>query len=44
MEFNKINNLLGDLSDKLPRFVTKKWIEIHPQSSGNYDQNKKNKI
>ena len=30
MEFNKINNFLGDSSDKVPRFVTKKWIEINP--------------
>ena len=33
MEFNKINNLLGDSTDKVPRFVTKKWVEIHLQSS-----------
>ena len=33
MEFNKINNLLGDSTDKVPRFVTKKWIEINPQST-----------
>ena len=33
MEFNKINNFLGDSSDKIPRFVTKKWIEINPQST-----------
>ena len=32
MEFNKINNLLGDPSNKVPRFVTKKWIGINPQS------------
>ena len=28
MEFNKINNLLGTANDKVPKFVTKKWIEV----------------
>ena len=34
MEFQKIINLLGMTSgDKqLPRFVTKKWIEVYDQS------------
>ena len=27
MEFNKINNLLGQAHDEVPRFITKKWIE-----------------
>ena len=34
MEFQKIINLLDTTSDDkdLPRFVTKKWIEIYDQS------------
>ena len=32
MEYQKITNLLGNMPDKLPRFITKKWIEVHDQS------------
>ena len=32
MEFNKINNLLGPAHDKVPRFITKIWIEVQSQS------------
>ena len=28
MEYQKITNLLGNTSDKIPRFITKKWIEV----------------
>ena len=34
MEYQKITNLLGSTSDKVPRFTTKKWIEVHDQSGG----------
>ena len=44
MEFNKINNLLGDPTDKVPRFVTKKWIEIHPQSTKDFKTSKEIKF
>ena len=37
MGFNKINNLLGPAHDKVPRFVTKKWIEIQSQSGSTYN-------
>ena len=42
MEFQKIVNFLDTTSDDkdLPRFVTKKWIEVYDQSGGNYDVNK----
>ena len=30
MEFNKINNLLGPAHNKVPRFITKKWIASKP--------------
>ena len=32
MEYKKITNLLDTTSDKVARFITKKWIEIHDQS------------
>ena len=34
MEFQKITNFLDTTSDDkdLPRFVTKKWIEVYDQS------------
>ena len=34
MEHQKITNLLGNIPDKVPRFITKKWIEVHDQSGG----------
>ena len=42
MEFQKIVNFLDTNSDDkdLPRFVTKKWIEVHDQSERNYSVNK----
>ena len=47
MEFQKIVNLLDTTSDDkdLPRFVTKKWIEVYDQSGGeNYNVNKEIRI
>ena len=32
MEYQKILNLLCNIPDKVPRFITKKWIEVHDQS------------
>ena len=32
MEYQKITSLLGSTSDNVPRFITKKWIEVHDQS------------
>ena len=42
MEFQKMTNFLDITSDNkdLPRFVTKKWIEVYDQSEGNYNVNK----
>ena len=40
MEFNKINNLLGPAHDKVPRFSTKKWIEVQSQSGNTYNTSK----
>ena len=46
MEFQKIVNFLDTTSDDkdLPRFVTKKWIEVYDQSEGNYNDNKEIRI
>ena len=40
MEYQKITNLLGNTSDKVPRFITKKWIEVYDQSGEIYSTNK----
>ena len=40
MEFNKMNNLLGPTHDKVPRFITKKWIEVQSQSGNTYNTSK----
>ena len=32
MEYQKITNLLGTMIDEIPRFITKKWVEVHDQS------------
>ena len=32
MEYQEIANLLGNIPDKVPRFSTKKWIEVHDRS------------
>ena len=47
MEFQKIVSLLDTTSDDkdLPRFVTKKWIEVYDQSGRNsYNVNKEIRI
>ena len=46
MEFQKIANFLNTASDDkdLPRFVTKKWIEVYAQSEKNYNPNKEIRI
>ena len=46
MEFQKITIFFDIISDNrdLPKFVTKKWIEVYNQSEGNYDINKEIRI
>ena len=46
IEFQKIVNFLDTTSDDkdLPRFVTKKWIEVYDQSEKNYNVNKEIRI
>ena len=42
VEFQKITNFLDKTSDDkdLPRFATKKWIEVYDQSEKKYNPNK----
>ena len=40
MEYQKITNLLDNLPDKVPRFITKKWIQVHDHSGETYNTNK----
>ena len=40
MEYEKNTNLLGNTPDKVPRFITKTWVEGHDQSGGAYNTNK----
>ena len=46
MEFQKIVNFLDTTSDDkdLPKFVTRKWIEVYDQSEKNYNPNKEIRI
>ena len=43
MEYQKIRNLLSNIPNKVPRFITKKRIEVHDQSGtaeNRYNPNK----
>ena len=42
MKYQKITNLLDTRSD-VPRFITKKWIEVHDQSGNAEDRYKPSK-
>ena len=43
MECQKITNLLDTTSDNVPRFITKKWVEVRDQSSSAEDKYKPSK-
>ena len=43
MEYQKITNLLGPMLDEIPRFITKKWVEVHDQSGSADDRCKPNR-
>ena len=43
MEYQKITNLLGNIPNKVPRFITKKWIEVYDQSGTAEDRYKPSK-
>ena len=45
MEFQKIVSFLNTNSDEnLPRFITKKWVEVYDQSGENYNAKKEIRI
>ena len=39
MEYKRIINFLDTISHSVPRFVSKKWIEVHDQSRGSCNIN-----
>ena len=39
MEYQKIANLIDDVSNQLSKFKTKNWIEINNESRRTYDVN-----
>ena len=39
MEYQTITNLLGNIPDRVPKFITKKWIEVRDKSD-RYKPNK----
>ena len=43
MEYQNIINLLDTKSDNVPRFITKKWIEVHDQSGNTENRCKSSK-
>ena len=43
MEYQKITNLLGTTPNEMPRFITKKWVEVHDQSGSAEDRYKPKK-
>ena len=42
-EYQKITNLLGTALDEVPRFITKKWVDVHDQSESADDRYKLSK-
>ena len=44
MDYQKIVNVLDTTSDNVPRFITKKWIEVHDQPGKIYNTNKQIKF
>ena len=44
MEYQKITNLLGTTSDNVPRFFTKKWVEVHNQLGNTEDRYNPSKL
>ena len=43
MEYQKITKLLGSTSNNVPRFITKKWIEVHDHSDTSENRYNPNK-
>ena len=43
MEYQKATNLLGTTPSEVPRFITKKCVEVHDQSGNAEDRYKSSK-
>ena len=43
IEYQRITNLLGTTPDEVPRFITKKWVEVHDQFGNAEDRQKPKK-
>ena len=43
MEYQNITNVLGTMLDEVPRFITKKWVEVYDQSGSTDDRYNTNK-
>ena len=43
MEYQKVTNLWGNIPDQVPKFITKKWTEVHNQSGYANDRYKSSK-
>ena len=43
MKYQKISNFLDTILDNVPRFITKKWIEVHDQLGSAEDRYKTSK-
>ena len=43
MDYQKIADLLDTTSDNVPKFITKKWVEVHDQSGSAEDRYKPSK-
>ena len=43
MEYQKITNLLRNLTDKVPKFITKNWIEVNDRSDNEDNRYKPSK-
>ena len=43
MEYQKITNFISTTPDEVPRFITKKWIEVHDLSGSAKDRYKPSK-
>ena len=43
MEYQKFTNLLDITPDNVPRFITKKWVQVHDQSGSAEDSYKSSK-
>ena len=40
MEYQKIINLLGNIPDKVSRFISKKLVKVHDHSEKSYNTNR----